>query len=407
MADLEQKPNQYTARFKGFIGRSAMVALQRIAAEAENVPISDEARERAENVLSYTLQEGEAWTATRDLLLTMAPKMEMAGYREKWIEYLQAGVAQSQQQSDRLAEAELLFHCGYLYRLLSKYDQARQLLNASAQLYHSLGAAQNEARALNQLAYLAWQQHQPSEVTTLSHQALALLDTNDLERAMSLSALGLAAIEQYRWAEAEEYHRTALQIRTAHGNRRQMAWSQQNLGYALRGQSKYTEAISFYEEAIATLTELHDLANCAIAQMNLGIVYWAQGEPEKTMVMYTAAESTFRRLGDELNLAKVLTCIGLNFYTVKHWQQAETAFITSAALFHKLGDNSEYLNALDGLGISYLEQEFYSKALIIFEAIRIQLPKIMDTRVYPPLSKSIEFQLEQAKAGRAKMRGLV
>ncbi len=395
--DLAELPNPYTIRFKGFIARSIGVARRRIEAAGIDAPISDEARDRAQNVLSYALQDGEVWAETRDLLLTMAPKMEMAGHRNEWIQCLQTGIAQSQQQRDRLAEAELRFHCGYLYRLLSKYDQASQLLHTSAQIYSTLGEAENEARALNQLAYLAWQQHHYEAAARLANTAIAMVDELSLEKAMSLSALGLTAIEQYRWLEAEEYHRAALQIRTTHSNRRQMAWSQQNLGYALRGQGKYTEAIAFYEEAITTLTELNDLGNCAIVQMNLGIVYSMQGKATQALEMYSIAEAIFHRFADEFNLAKVLTSEGIDHLALQEWKQAEYVFKRSMELFEHLSNKSLYLNALDGLGMSYIGQELYNKALETFETVLVQLPLIKGTPAYNLLTRQISSQITQAK----------
>lgn len=125
MTEIDQEQNPYTARFKQLLGRSAIVARQRIEAEGQDAPISTEARERARNVLRYVLEEEGAWTATRDLLLAMAPKMERAGYRGEWLQDLMAGLAQSQRRGDRRTEAELQFQCGYLYRLMSDYAHAR------------------------------------------------------------------------------------------------------------------------------------------------------------------------------------------------------------------------------------------------------------------------------------------
>lgn len=401
MEEVDQTQNPYAARFKQFLVRSASVAQQRIAAEGRDAPISDAARDRAQNVLSYALKDAEVWAATRDLLLTMAPKMEMAGYRRDWLPYLEQGVMQSEVHYDRHADAELHLHMGHLHRLQSQFDTARTLLTTSATAFAELGERAGQARALNQLAYVAWQQHEHAKVQALAHQALALLDETDVERAMSLSALGLSALEQHQWEAAETYHRSALQIRTAHGDRRQMAWSLQNLARTLQAQGKHTEAIPYYEDAILTLGLLNDRANCAIVQMNLGVVYWLQGEFAKAVDVYAVAESTFREFGDESNLAKVLTCKGLDYLALQNWKGAEEAFLASSDLFQKLSDTSEYLNALDGLGITYLEQGYYDQALAIFESIFVQLPQIVGTRTYPTLTNVISGQLERAKVGKS------
>jgi tetratricopeptide (TPR) repeat protein len=397
-ADPDEEPVDYAARFGQNVMRSVAATLVRIHRDPSPV-LNEENRSRALNVLSYSLKLPAAWPATRDLLMALAPKLEQAGHWGEWLPYLIKGLTLSEAVDDLWASAELRLHLGHLHRLQSRWTQARALLTASARGFAALGERRSQARALNQLAYVAWQQHRPREVETLAHQAQALLDETDIEYAMSLSALGLAAIEQHQWQAAEAYHRAALQIRAAHGDRRQMAWSLQNVGYALRGQGHYEAASACYEEAIATLRDLNDVAHCAIAQMNLGIVYSLRGEPAKALEVYAMAESTFRRIGDEGNLAQILVNQGIDYMALGNWQRAGSVFMTSAHLFQRLANLSGYLNALDGLGISYLEQNLYEKALAIFESVAVQLPKIEGTQYHRNLTKVIHSQLDRAKAG--------
>lgn len=404
MSATVENANPYLIRFQQFLTRSALVVRRYVEAEAAATPISATARERAQNVLSYTLKAADAWPATRDLLLALAPRMELAGYRTEWLPYLADGMAQSQRLGDRATAAALHFHCGYLYRLISNYAQAQTHLNASATHYAVLGDAEGQARALNQLAYLSWQQHRYEEAIDLAKKAL-LLSNLDIERATSLSVLGLVATDRNQWQEAERYHREALYIRSYHAQRRQMAWSLQNLAFALRGQQLYEVAIAYFEEAITILDEVHDPANSAIAQMNLGIVYYFREEFTKARESYIAAEGTFRKLADEFNLGKVLTNQGLVYLAQQQWQQAEQAFTESMGCFQKLADRGMYLNALDGLGITYLEQNLYNKALVIFETVQEQLADIIDTPAYHYLASTLSVQLEQAQNGVVE-RGL-
>lgn len=397
MVKIDPIPNPYLVRFKELLVRGAAVAQARIDAEGPTAPISDDARARAQNVLSYTLKEATAWHAARDLLLTMAPKMEAAGYRQEWLAYLNDGLWQSEQQGDRAALAALQFQSGYLYRMLSSYAQAHALLSASAAHYAAVGDTAGQARALNQLAYLAWQQHQYEEVVKLAQQTLLLLTPDDLERATTLSVLGLVAIDRSQWAEAEQYHQAALAIRTHHAQRRQMAWSLQNLAAAMHGQQKYGVAIQYYEEAIVILEDVHDPANRAIVQMNLGIVYYFREEFAQALENYKCAEVTLRQLADEFNLGKLLTNQGLVYLALEEWSHAENAFLESTHYWQKLADQSMYLNALDGLGITYLEQNLYDKALHIFETIQAQLSLIVDTPAYHYLASTLPVQLEQAR----------
>lgn len=398
MATVADRPNPHAARFKEFLVRGVMVAHQRIAVEGDDAPLSDGARDRAQNVLRYALAEDEAWAATRELLLTLAPKMEIAGYREDWLQYLLAGLAQSQRLGDAQAEAALLFQCGYLHRLMSNHAEAQTMLSASAARCAGLQDTQGQARALNQWAYLAWQQSQYDPALALAQSAFDLLDDADPERGTSLSVLGLVALRRRQWQAAEEYHRQALSVRTEHAQRRQIAWSLQNLADALRGQGDLETAATYFEEAIALSTEIDDPLHRAIIQMNLGIVRQQQDQIDQALALYTRAESCFRRVADQLNLAKTLVNQGVSYLTLNQWQKAETTLRESANLFQQLNDQGEYLNALDGVGISALAQGDYAKALAIFETINSQLPQIEDTYFYQSLTMSIPNQLAQARA---------
>lgn len=390
-------PNPYLARFKELLMRSAAVAQARIAAEEPTAPISDDARERAQNILSYTLKEATVWHAARDLLLMMAPKMEAAGYRQEWLAYLHDGLLQSEQQGDHAAQAALQFQCGYLYRLLSNHEQAHALLSASVACYAALGETVGQARALNQLAYLAWQQHQYEEAERFAQSALQIVDEMALEKAMSLSALGLVAYSRSRYTEAERYHYEALLLRTDHNAYKEMAWSLQNLGLNAAEQGKYEVAIAYYKRALTLLDKVYDPAHSAIVQMNLAGTYYRQKAYAQALALLNTVEQALRRLSDELNLAKLLTTKGLCYLAQQHWALAEAAFQASADLFHRLGDLSWYLNAYDGLGISYVERAQYEQALAIFEAIVVQLPQIAGTPAYKHLAATVDTQITEVR----------
>lgn len=391
----EEPDPDYPTLFKRYIVHSVQTTLATLPAEMAQDWAA--ARERALHVLGFGLAWADAWPDTRDLLLLLAPKMEQAGHRDDWLPYLERGVVLSRQQQDRRAEAELTLAVGELLRLRSKFVLARAQVETSIALFTALGAKSRQAHALNELAFVAWQQHQYDEAETLAQTALPLLEENDPERATCFSRLGLVAIDRQQWEAAERYHRQAIQIRQAQGDQRKIAWSLQNLGIVLRSQRKYTEAIECYQQAISVLEDMHDFANCAIAQMNLGIVYWYAEQPSTALKAYELAAITFRKLYDTHNLAKVLTNKGLLFLAMNDWTQGELAFRASINLFKELGDISWCLNALDGLGLVYLGQKHYNKAQTTFEAALSELPQIIDTPMYDYLAATLPAHLIQAK----------
>lgn len=399
----EQSPaapisSQHSALFRRYVQKSARAALARLQQAGTTFPV--EVRDRALHVLSFALQVDEAWPAARDLLLALAPKMEMAGYRDDWLPYLQQGLASSRQANDPLAAAELQLQIGHLYRLLSQFEQARQTLEASAVEFATLGNANGQARALNQLAHMAWHQRRYQEAHYQAMAALNLLPNSSPEKANSFSTLGLVAASWRQWQEAKHYFEKALQIHTDNGDQRRIAWDMQHLGNVLRNQGDYTQAVQYYENAIQVLTEIQDLRNCAITQMELGIFYWLMAQPTRALVLYMSAETFFRKSRDFLNLAKILTNKGLTYLTLCEWQQAIWTFIDSAALYKNLNDLYGQLNALDGLGLAYTGAGTYNEAIAVFEVALEQLPVIKDDPGAKLLEEELTMHQKQAQEKR-------
>lgn len=399
MTVTNSAPGDANDRFQRFLRQGLVVARRHVVGDGDHAPLTEAARERALNLLDYAARTGLVWPETRDLLLTLAPKMERAGHWKGWHPRLQQWITLAEAQGDPLTTATLCRHIGVLHRLQSDHAQAEMYLTQSAELFHAQGQPREQARALNQLGYVAWQKNTLEHATTLAQEALGLLEAGDVEQAMSFSLLGLVARERHQWKQAEEYHHQALALREQTSHLRELAWSLQNLADALRGQGKYEPAIRYFERAIVLLDQVQDPAHRAIVQMNLGIVYSLQAQPFKAFPLYEAAERTFRRVGSRQNLAKLKTNQGLEYMTVESWERAAEAFQLSADIFQRIDSKGEQLNALDGLGLSYLEQGRYTEALALFERINDELPEIEGTYFFPLLRDRLPEQIARSKAG--------
>ena len=393
-------PPDYPALFRQYVVRS--VATTHAAVAAQPLALADEPREQALHVLSFALKLEEAWPDTRDLLLLLAPKMEQAGHRDDWVTYLQRGLVCSQQHNDRLAGAELQLQIGHLYRLQSHFEQAQQALAASAAEFAALGNTNGQARALNRLAYMTWDQRYYEEAHHQAITALSLLTDADAERAISFSILGLIAVSWRQWQDAKHYFEKALQIHRDHGDQRRTAWNMQHLGNVLRHQGNYTQATRYYEQAIQVLTEIQDWRNCAITQMELGIFYWLTEQPTKALALYTSAETFSRKSQDFLNVARILTNKGLGYLTLCAWQPAIESFTASAALYEKLDDQEGHLNALDGLGLVYTGMGAYDKAIAVFTTALDQPTRAKHDPDVELLRTELTAHLQQAKEKKAR-----
>lgn len=395
--------SDYPALFRLALLRTLTRSLTQVQSAASD--LTESVRDQALHILTFALKLDDAWPTVRDLLLQLAPHMERLGHRDDWLPYLEQGVTQSRQQRDSAAEAELSLQIGYLYHLRSQFEQAHSWFTRSLKCFQTIADTPGQARALNQMAFAACQQHQLVMAEDYTQAALALLDEETSERAASFNTLGLVARERGQWHQAEIYHRRALQIRRNQGDQRRAGWILQNLGNVLRHQGRYAEAIACYEEATYALDAIKDVANAAIVQMNQGVTYDLTGEPANAVPCYLNAEDVFRKLHDQYNLAKVLTNLGLSYLTLQAWESAEIVFISSSALFQTLGDIGAHLNALDGLGLVYIKQARWEEAMVTLQKAFSELPSIQNSPLYASLVEDLQqhlAQTRQALVGKAQ-----
>jgi tetratricopeptide (TPR) repeat protein len=388
-------PQEYLAIFHRYITRSIEAVSARIAPEPEE--LSAEIREQAWHLLDYGLKLTHAWEAARTLLLLLAPRMEKDGFRQEWLPHLEGGVACSRHMKDAKTEAQLGLHIGRLYRLRGDIAEAHKWFTASADLYQQLGDAQGRATALNQLAYVARLQSRNDEARTHLAEALSLLDVHDTERATSFWVLGTLAQAAFQWAEAEQFHRDALQVWQQAGNQQRAAWSLQNLGDTLRGAGKYAEAAAYIEQAILLLGQLHDPVNQAIARMNLGILHLYDNEPAQALALSTLAEAVFRQVGDQWHLAMVYTNITIAERELGHWQQAEQAGKHAIRLWDLLGNLKFTANAMDELGLTYLAEGNRVEAIETFERAIALLSPLPPDPFRDMVHDSLLSHLEEAQ----------
>ena len=384
-------------QFQTYLERNLRYLTQ-LVAHAEPIP-SPEIRSQALHTLSYALGAPESWHFTRDLLLHLAPKMEQAGHRYDWLPYLQHATAFSQQLGDWASTAEFTLQQGILHRLLSEFDLAQSSLHHSIALCQQQQIDRNQARALNELAWVEYLQSQTASASDHVQQALMLLPADDPERAMCYRVQGMIAIAHERWIEAETLHRQALAIFESAGDQRKMAWSLQNLAYALRGQQRFEEAIGYYEQAAELLRQMGDLYHWSVVQMNLGIVYAYSGKHNQALAHYGAAQTIPKALVDGLHQARLRVNSGLSLMQLSQFSTAENAFLAGIQFFTETGATAWRLNAMDGLAMTYIRWRGYDKAISVLEQALKELPTITSASNYTYLYNSLHQHLEEAQTG--------
>jgi len=385
----------YADLFRACLARSAEQSRARIGQAEGSLQYQDLAQ--ALHTLSYVLKVDELWPAARDLVLTLAPRMERDGWREELRAVLDSALARSQELGDRTAEAELHWHLGVLHQLHARYAEACTHLEASAAHFEQQQLWRDQARALNRLAYTARRQRRLAEAEHLAERARSLLDAGDPEVAYGLFVLGSVALDRRQWQRARDAFEQALHQLSDGQDHRLLAWACVNLGVALVHLEHVPEAMDCYLRGIELFQRVGDPVHCAVARMDLGVVYAMRGEPWPALAQYAEAEPVFRKTADVNRLAMVYNNIGYAHGLLRQWAEAEHFYRLSTERARESGNIAEAANALDNLGMACAAQGRQRDAVVAFEAALRELAKAKDDSGCQALLDEVTAHLEEVK----------
>lgn len=396
--------SNYVEIFTNYIVNGARDALSQVQQSAGAV--SEKDRIQAWHLLGYALGVQAAWPQVRQLLLDLAPKMEMAGYREEWLAFLRAGAERSVAQQDLAVEARLSLSIGLLLRLTNDYSEAERWLNRGLFSFQAQGDAHGIASVYNQIGRIRYLQHRDAEALQFAQNALALLADDDLERAESHFVLGMAALNQCQWESAERHHRLSLAIRQASGDPRTIAWAMQNVGTILTQQSEYegvdrlAEAAGWLEQAVVLLDSLPDPFHSAVAGNSLALVYFQRGELETATRLFCQAEIVFQTTHSPEWRARVLNNLGLVYLQSGQLVEAEKTFRSAVAIYAQLGDHADRLNSQHGIVLALLAQQRFAEAAALCQQGLTELDALKDAPAqYAEKQSWYESSLARAQAG--------
>lgn len=389
-------PTDFSELFRDHILRSMRLAVVRVQYADAGLLTRDD-RKFVLHTLTYGLELPAAWSLAYEILLTMTPKMEQAGYRDDWIHFLEQGVAQSRALQQTRAEAELRLHLGVFYQLRGKYETARQYLTSSIWCFQSLKDAQGQARALNRQAYVARLQGHYTDATSLVQQALGLLDHQDLACAFSYFIQGTIALDTGDAEAALASFRESLRRWEKEGDNRLIAQRLLNMGTALRALQRYNDAITSYKRAILLFEMVQDPVQQAVANMNLGNVYLSLKRPEDALTHYKLSEPALRNAQDETHLAMLNANFGIAYRMLERWQQAETALQSSIERWQRLQNSRWLVDTYDELGMVYLCQGLWTKAAETFNIGLRCLTDIEGDSAHDQIAATIKTHLCEAQ----------
>lgn len=393
--DFVHVATDYNAVFHRYVANETRRLINEVCNITKTVPTTT--RLDAWHILDLGLMQPGIWPLARDLLLTLAPKMEQEGFRDEWMPLLDKGVRQSQAMKDISSEAELTLALGRLQELHHKYGCAKRHLQQSIVCFDLLQDQNGKAKALNRLAFVARQQDDYQRVQQLSQEALKLLDCDNVERANCFYLLGAVAFDQQDWNKAEQFYRISLAVWEESRDVRRIASGYRNLGNALGCRKKYEEAMDSYIHAIKLFEKIHDPVNLAVVRMNLGNIHIFLDQPSHALILFAQAEALFHKIQNEKYLAMIYMNQGIAYHKLCNWAYAEEILNKSIQLWQRLGHTRYLINSMDELGLVYLKQGFHQCALSLFNDALYKLNQVMELPNYERLKQLLTTHTEQAK----------
>jgi len=390
------EPPDYPVLFRALLVRSVQAALADVDPAAPR--LDEDQRERSLYALSLALDLAEAWPAARELTLTIAPFMEMQGYRREWMDFLEKGIAQAASQADKRTYARLQLHMGRLYQLLGDYALADKCLLRSRQLAEESGDKTALVATLDRLSIAAVEQNDFTKARALAEETLTMLEPDDPAGAPSYHVLGLIARRQAKPDEAIAHYTHALALRRQEGVVRFVAQAVRDVGFAYRYAKEYDTALLHYRQAVQLFNESGSIFEEAGAMMGVGIISWHLGRYDDALTCYAACEPVFIKTSSDLYLAKLHNNRGLVFLDLGRYGESEQAFALSIGMARALGDHLETANAQESLGGLYLRMHRYDDAIATWQAALHELATLPETPRY--MSELLHSRLREAEQQR-------
>ncbi len=367
---------------------------------AHPLPISQTERLADLRNLSFALRFGLACELTRlksvELMLAWFEVFELHGPWGEWMHLMTQAVQLCESKHPNLT-CKLLNRLGFLYRLTRQLPTALETHQRALYLAEQSGETFEQVYAHFFLSddYYALKDY--DQATHYGQRAVAgfeQLGAFGPELAGAYNTLGLVAMEQGFFPDAEQAYTQAFKLFQAHGRREKQIHIMNNLAVVLSKMGAYAQALTWIEQALHLLDETPNPILTTHLRLMQGTIYFETRAFEQAEATFLAIDTLFlQQTGLVWHLGSVFTDLGNVALETARYAQAE-AYLTEAVRHLRQADDSLNLaNALGDLARALVSQEkraeakgHYDEALLLLqpypqnEWARKLLAKFMDAR---------------------------
>ncbi|MBV7334797.1 protein kinase [Chloroflexi bacterium TSY] len=248
--------------------------------------------------------------------------------------------------------AKSLFHLGYMKRLTSSYEQARELAQESMALLAEVGDRSGEARCLHLLGSIHLEEGQIAKAKWFLRQGLVLCGESDDQFIESpfIRMLGQISIIVGEYTEADQLFKEVMSFQQRTDHVRSIGDPSRDFCYLALIQGNKEQAMALAEHCLSRVEMAGQNANSSNALALLAGAHRLWGNHKKAERLYCLNLDTLKDAGLRYNAAKVSTDLGVVLYEQGDYQSAKKLYQESHNFWTEINNEPELASTLRHLG---------------------------------------------------------
>ena len=279
---------------------------------------------------------------------------------------------------EKIQEGQVTNKLAELYKLQSKYKEAKGLDEKTLSIMIEIGDRQGQSACYGNLGSVFQSLGEYEKTETYYKTALVITNEIGDKRGEATCYGNLGTVYQFlgEYGKAETYQKNALVIRKEIGDKQGEAACFGNLGTVYESLGEYGKAETYQKNALVIRKEIGDKRGEASCYVNLGSVYESLGEFGKAEKYLKNALVIRKEIGDKRGEATCYGNLGPVYESLGEIGKAETyqnnALVIRKEIGDKQGEAACYVNlggVYEYLGEYGKAETYHKNALVIQKEI--------------------------------------
>ena len=324
---------------------------------------------------------GSAYLSQGENLKALEPLQQILIIRQRAIQRLQTGEAQSVEQLCSASTASLredgrriclerfhnaitstLNNLGLVYGNLGRYTEALQIYEQALEIARQYKSLEQQNKLLNNIGtvYLSMGNYPRALEHFQKSLKIAIATGARPNQTSTLNNIGQVYLTQGQAAKALGYFQQSLTLAQAMKAADLEATALLNIGYVYSGRGEYDRALAFYQQSL-DISRKHNLPSIT-GLNNIAKVYSSQGRYAEAMAQYQQVLELARKTGDRPTEVILLRNIGGIHHEQANYAEAMALYQQARQLSQSMGSRSSQLSDLLAQGHFYRELGQYPQA---------------------------------------------